>query len=60
MTNAFTTEDKLAVLDREIVRRKRACKRDENGNLPEWRFRELEILKAIAQDIRKEAGSNGA
>jgi len=53
MTNTFTPEDKLAVLDREIVRRKRASKRDDDGKLPEWRFRELEILKAISADYRK-------
>lgn len=60
MASIFTTEDKLAVLDREIVRRKRAGKQSDGGERPEWRMRELEILKAIAQDIRKEAGSNGA
>lgn len=53
MTGTFTTEDKLAVLNREIIRRMRASKRDARGKLPEWRFRELEILKAIAQDIRQ-------
>lgn len=55
MTGTFTTEDKLAVLDREIVRRKRASKRDDDGKLPEWRFRELEILRAVASDYRQEA-----
>lgn len=53
MSGAFTTEDKLAVLDREIVRRKRAGKRSDGGDMPEWRVRELEILKSISADYRQ-------